>query len=229
MEKDRSFTVYESLVKFFVLANSSRRNKSSLRALRIRAVLIGLAALRSHFTIRQLARCRLLSRRLCKRDYSSSPSKVRRYARAPNIRFEILSLFLLLPFLLLLIITIAVYGAAIRNRQLAHSVADATALIASYIARSCLVQPRASPARYFTADNPRGRSTRRGGDAHAEVRTVYIPAVIANAFYAPANIAPGRSRGLDRRRCTRTSTRTPACVCIPVSAAGMYSQPPRLW
>lgn len=49
------------------------------------------------------------------------------------------------------------------------------------------------------------------------MRAVYIPAVIANAFYAPANIAPGRSRGLDRRRCTCTSTRTPACVCIPVS------------
>lgn len=55
---------------------------------------------------------------------------MRRYARAPNIRFEIFSLLLLLPLLSLLIITIAEYGAAIRNRQLAHSAADATALIA---------------------------------------------------------------------------------------------------
>lgn len=97
------------------------------------------------------------------------------------------------------------YDAAIRNWQSAHSVTDAVALIALYIVWSCLVQRE--PARYFIADNS---SPARAGRVCPKC-AVYIPAVITNAFYTPANIA-GRSRGLDRRRRYYISV----CVCIHV-------------
>lgn len=101
-----------------------------------------------------------------------------------DLRF---SLFLL-PLLLhsLLIITIPVYGATIWNWQLAHSVADGKRRLLHPISPGHVLFSLEPPTRYFTADNPR---LVHGGDAYAEVRAVYIPAVIANAFYAPANIA----------------------------------------
>lgn len=72
--------------------------------------------------------------------------------------------------------------AVIRNRRLAHFVTNARGAycILYRLVMSC--SARAFSARYFMdADNSR--------PVHASQCAVYIPTVITNAFYTPANIA----------------------------------------